>query len=475
MVETWWEVCVRHSGASHRVVVLGGGMSGLSAALAASEVGADVVVLESTAEIGGSMRLSGGLVWGPRDLATARRYIPKGDKALQALFVRELPFAWEWLEKWGLPLGPEIDCLKDDMGRGRMMGLGNSGDRGPFAAAMEGALSRTGGTVERGSDVTALRYSGESWEIDAVIDGERRTWIADRVVSATGGFQNSSALLGRYVTPYPECVVVRSNRSSDGTGLTLLHNMGAELSNGMSSFYGHSLPYLNGADLSPADFIPASQYYSDYTVALNRLGLRFTDESLGVLDEHNAQVGSRQPEGRYYLVFDESIRRRHVASSAGLPGVLGSQVEDRLEFVTSLGGAVFRAGSVEALAELLDGDGVPAANVVDSIRQYNAATDPVRGLFPPRLRDHEPLVEPPFYAVSCVAAITYTMGGLAVDDTMQVRRSDRSVMPGAYAAGADAGGVFQDVYGGGLGWSLVSGRLAGSAAASHTRTSGGAT
>jgi hypothetical protein len=34
-----------------------------------------------------------------------------------------------------------------------------------------------------------------------------------------------------------------------------------------------------------------------------------------------------------------------------------------------------------------------------------------------------------------------------------------------YAAGADAGNVFEDVYGGGLGWAAVSGRRAGTAAA----------
>lgn len=452
--------------ASKRVVVLGGGMSGLSAGLAAAEAGADVEVLESAGVVGGSMRLSGGLVWGPRDLDTARRYIPKGDANLQAVLVRELSRAWEWFDDLGLPLGAETDCLKDDMGRGRMLGLGESGGRGPFADAMAAALECRGGRIVRGADVTGLRRSGDGWEVDVQRDGQARVWAADRIVSATGGFQNNAALLRRFVTTSPECLVIRSNRTSAGTGLGLLHEIGAELSNGMSSFYGHSLPYLERGSIAPADFIPASQYYSDYTIAINRLGLRFTDESLGVLDEHNAQLGSRQPDGRYYLVFDEGIRRRHVSTSAGLPGVLGSQVDDRLAFVEALGGMVLRADSLEELAAELDADGVPAENVLDTVRQYNGASDPVRGLFPPRQRDHEPLVEPPFYAVSCVAAITYTMGGLAVDEHMRVRRGGPEVVAGAYAAGADAGGVFQDIYGGGLGWGLVSGRIAGTGAAS---------
>ena len=54
-------------------------------------------------------------------------------------------------------------------------------------------------------------------------------------------------------------------------------------------------------------------------------------------------------------------------------------------------------------------------------------------------------------AIACVSGITYTMGGLAVD-------ADMRVLDGVYAAGADAGNVFEDVYGGGLGWAAVSGR-----------------
>jgi succinate dehydrogenase/fumarate reductase flavoprotein subunit len=54
------------------------------------------------------------------------------------------------------------------------------------------------------------------------------------------------------------------------------------------------------------------------------------------------------------------------------------------------------------------------------------------------------------------------MGGLAVE-------ADMRVLDGVYAAGADAGNVFEDVYGGGLGWAAVSGRRAGRAAVAHAQ------
>jgi hypothetical protein len=331
---------------------------------------------------------------------------------------------------------------------------------------MENVLRAGGGAVRTGVNVVGLRATGKGWLVDVLHGGGREAIECGSLITATGGFQNNRDMLRRYVTAEADRLIVRSNRQSAGGGIGLLQAQGAGLSNGMSSFYGHSLPYTPGREIASRDFIPASQYYSDYTVILNRLGLRFTDESIGVLDEHNAQQGSRQPGARYFLVFDEAIRNRHVASSVGLPGVLGSQVPDRLDLVRSLGGLVVEASSLRGLADALGSHGVPPENVRDSINHYNAATDPVRGLFPPRIRHREPLREAPFYAVECVSAITYTMGGLLVDDECRVLDTAGRQIGSAFAAGADAGGVFQDVYGGGLGWAAVSGRAAGLGAAS---------
>ena len=105
--------------------------------------------------------------------------------------------------------------------------------------------------------------------------------------------------------------------------------------------------------------------------------------------------------------------------------------------------------------------GVPAANIADTLRTFNGTTDPIHELDPPRRRDHAPIAEAPLRAVACVSGITYTMGGLQVGLDMQVAADG---LDGVFAAGADAGNVFEDVYGGGLGWAAVSGRRAGRAA-----------
>jgi glycine/D-amino acid oxidase-like deaminating enzyme len=132
---------------SREVIVIGGGMAGLTAALATAEAGGDVLVLESESSVGGSMAISGGLIWSPATFELARRWIPRGDPELQRILVDELEDAWSWFEEHGLPLDPPVACLKDRMGRGRLMTVGGPGARGPWAEILLGAAQRQGAEV----------------------------------------------------------------------------------------------------------------------------------------------------------------------------------------------------------------------------------------------------------------------------------------------------------------------------------------
>ena len=71
-------------------------------------------------------------------------------------------------------------------------------------------------------------------------------------------------------------------------------------------------------------------------------------------------------------------------------------------------------------------------------------------LDPGRRFDPLPLDKPPYYVVEAQAAITFTFGGILVDEHARALDSDGRPIPGLLAAGADAGGLFVRAYAGGL-------------------------
>src|SRR5829696_7279450 len=86
-----------------RIIVAGGGLAGLTAALRAVELGARVTLLEKGDRPGGSFIYSSGYIWSYKDLRTFRREAPSGDAALQKLVLERLEACLEWLEDLGIP------------------------------------------------------------------------------------------------------------------------------------------------------------------------------------------------------------------------------------------------------------------------------------------------------------------------------------------------------------------------------------
>ena len=131
------------------------------------------------------------------------------------------------------------------------------------------------------------------------------------------------------------------------------------------------------------------------------------------------------------------------------------------------GGPYATADTLEALTEAMRPWGVDADQALPTLREYDAAV--AAGLaselaVPKRANAHR-LVEPPFHALLVRPGITFTLGGIEVDDDLRVLDAADQPIPGLYAAGADAGGTYDDGYMGGLVLGLVQGRIAGRAAA----------
>ncbi len=134
------------------------------------------------------------------------------------------------------------------------------------------------------------------------------------------------------------------------------------------------------------------------------------------------------------------------------------------------------ANSLEELAGALD---IDPGGLMETVAGFNGAVqagefDPTRldgkgtaGISPPKSNWALPIDTPPYlgYAVTC--GITFTFGGLRINEQGQVLSTEGTAVRGLYAAGELVGGLFYHNYPGGAGLMAgsVFGRIAGASAA----------
>lgn len=167
------------------VLVSGGGMAGLCAALAATERGARVLLIEKGNRFGGSMYLSNGIVWTFASTADVRRWISDGDAALQDLLVSHLGDGLDWLQAQGVALEAERVYLQ--CGRGRAA----SGQQ--MTQALVDALRQRGGQLLPGTALQQLSMQDGTVTGALAFGPDGPVPIeAHAVVLATGGFQGNA-------------------------------------------------------------------------------------------------------------------------------------------------------------------------------------------------------------------------------------------------------------------------------------------
>lgn len=432
------------------VLVIGGGMAGLVAALQAQALGARVTVLEKGPAVGGSLALSGGTIWCARTIEDLRRLVPRGDPELGAALVADFEPGIAWLRGLGATLTP----LPSEPHRSVYWTEPNPR---VFVAGLLARFESGGGRVVTEAAVSSLRFdaAGAIEGVVARTPNGLRSLNAPSVILATGGFQGSPAMRAQYFGQWADRLITRGNPHSTGDGFWMATNAGAAPSKAMSSFYGHLLP-APPAHVPVNDFIGFTMYHSEQSVLLNLRGERFTDESLG--DETSSQAVARQPEALAWLIYDDVVYR----AFARRPGGGGARATDTFYESKTLGAPAAVASSLEELAAAVDALGGPGSGFLDTLREYNtaAAAGAAAQLRIPRRAKANPVTTPPFYALAVTPGITFTLGGIRIDPDARVLDRAGRPIAGLYAAGADAGGIHNEQYAGGLCLGLVFGRRA---------------
>jgi fumarate reductase flavoprotein subunit len=457
------------------IIVVGAGLAGLVAANRAADLGKSVIVLEtSEAEKNQcASRLSGGVfhvgyrsVWAPLDELTANIAAVTGGfvkPALAHALAGNASRAIDWLRGAGAELTkiePDWgwrDCVLAPLGfhdQPHLVweNLGADVHMQRLATRLQGRAE-----IRRGEQAQGLVIEDGACRgvIAAGPSGTRRL-RAGAVVLADGGFQGNPDMLRRYVTPHPEQVRLRGPAAGKGDGIRMAEAAGAELV-GMAHFYGHvlSADALENDALCPFPFV---EFMASAGLIVDSAGQRFVDEGKGGIYMANALA--RHGDGRATVIFDEPIW-----NDAGK--VFFCPPNPNL---VNAGGTLYQADDLATLAKMA---GLPATALQQTVAAHNAAVAEGRlaAQSPPRRTTKYaavPVLKPPFYAAPACAAITHTMGGVAVDPKARVLRRGGSPIPGLLAAGSTCGGLEggpEAGYMGGLIKALVFGLLAAETAA----------
>ncbi len=435
------------------VLVAGAGMAGLCAAVAAAEAGARVLVLEKGETAGGSMRMSGGTIWTAPSMEVMARWAPLGDRERQRTLVDGLAEGLAWLGDHGIP-------RRFDIATPRQVGAGV--DVEAMTAGLVAAIETRGGAVRTRAALRGLVRDAEGRVTRVIADvASRRTEVAaGAVILATGGFGGNRELVARHITPNGETMLLRANPRSVGDGLLAALDAGARTSPSLATFYGHTMPRVDG--LPPDQWVATTAYYTQDAVLLNARGERFFDESVSMADEQAAAHIARQPGGAAVVILDDRVYR-HAAGEQQSP----TEPAAGWDRAAAAGAPHAEAWTLEELAAAMGPWGFSPIGALGTLRAYNAAIAAGTSADLPVARrgNRIAVVAPPFRAMAVRAGITFTLGGIDTDATMRVLDRDGDVIPGLWAAGADAGGVYQGGYMGGLVLGLVHGRIAGTGAA----------
>jgi succinate dehydrogenase/fumarate reductase flavoprotein subunit len=428
------------------LLVIGGGMAGLTAGAWAALHGARVIVVERAQALGGSAAFAG-FVWTTPTLDALYAVNPDGDRELGRALVEGFGDGIEWVRSIGVDCGPAVTVLR--------YGRGHQVDTNGYIRACQGILRAAGGeTVTGARTLDLILDAGTVRGVNCVLaDGRLRRIEARWTLLATGGFQADRGLRADHIHPQARGIELRSNPNSTGEGLRLGLSAGGSFGKPDAGFYGHLVPA--GVPLADAAlYTELALYYSEHGLLFNVNGERFVDETVG--DHLTNMALVRQPGARGLLVGDAVTYRDWITGSY----VEGIAPANTFEACRRRGARCAVAADVAEFDLIPDDWGYPGTKIREAIEAFNVAARDGRVLSPSREFDSRPLDEPPYYVIEAAPAITFTFGGLLIDRYARVRASQGGVVSGLLAAGSDAGGLYHCAYAGGLAPALVFGLAA---------------
>lgn len=439
-------------------IILGAGTAGITAAIEAADRGAKVLLLEKHSRPDGNTLYAIGTVcsYGSKvhkanngtDSADAlfedmmKISSGRGDRTLTRRYVTDIPGAVDWLiNRCGVKFVEKLN-------------------NGPWPILQRGLNVQGQGITGGGKLIETLLSVAEKLPIDIrydhkaveLLQNERAEVTGVRVLTptgyknfrakggvliATGGFSANGELVNRYMGGWAARLAVRGSRSTTGENITLTMPLFAKC---VSLDQFHCGPIVSATHANPVPIVNAGQ-----GIVVDMRGNRILDESKTYVEKCKI-LAQQTIENRAFVVCDAATPR----------------LEPLLAKYRRLNTAYAEANDIATLA---DKAGLPKDALVRAVESFNQAVEAgkARELTPPNsYKKPLPIVKAPFYAIPFEGGITATFGGPLINEAAEIQTLEGRSIPGLYAAGNAAGGLFFDNYiaGSQLGAAVIFGRIA---------------
>lgn len=493
------------------VVVAGAGAAGTSAAFAAIQEGAKVVLLEKAAGVSGAGTMAGVMFADHSDLQIAAKeevdskwlydqYIKDSSYYANAKLVRNVIKESSDTVNWLIKNGMNLMLL--DAGYGAQynhIGMPETAhgyvDGGAKAIGdLHKKIQELGGEVYYETPAVELLFDSNKKVagIKAVqTDGTTINIHAKKVILATGGYGGNAEMMAEYFGTKAGTGLVKT---ATGDGIKMAWSAGAaELGTNVAQWFGMKYDSANTKKM-PHGTGALTELVRNPLLFVDNTGKRFGDETEAYESAALGTMMYNLPNAEMVIILDQGIIDD--VAKRGLADVFvdrwgtmygkhlvysenGSKKDlDKLtdalrtpkDYTSTMeeavaAGVAVKADSIEELAKALNMD-----KLVSEVAYYNelcAAKNDTE--FFKNAKFMNAVDQGPYYAVLTRLRCLGTLGGVAIDENMQAIDENQKPIDNLYVIGADAGGLYGNNYvtfeGGTLGFAYTSGKIAGRQAA----------
>ncbi|MGM9975288.1 MAG: FAD-dependent oxidoreductase [Clostridiaceae bacterium] len=484
------------------VVVVGAGGSGTAAALAAAEAGLKVLIVEKNPTFGGNSKLASGFFAIGTELQKKEGLNLSVDKAVQDLMefnqylsngtivrkvVENAADTVEWLQDYGVEFYlPETTTQKaheDDLYKWKT--YHKFVDQAAAFDNMYANLEKMGAEVRYNTSLDTI-IKDDNGTVTGITakkeDGGTLTVKATATIICTGGFGADAEKTAEALNSN---LFNSLGMPNAGEGITAIEEIGGFDLDGTPLLhacqFAESTVKQDSAGENLAGFSDTSltQVLNTPLLWVDSTGSRFTNEDV-VYDTAFWANAAYTVGGKYYIVVDEATLKDFSKGTSLEVSQAGPGAKMELDDFVALAEGAVKNGTAfkgSTLEELAKATGMNAEDLKATVERYNSMVK--KGEDTDYGKAKESLAytveSGNFYAFDVRGVFLGTIGGVKVDDNMQVMTTDFSLIPGLYAAGTTAGGYYTGVgyppYEGlACGFAYTSGRIAGNSAASYVKS-----